>query len=63
MINTQRGKDPSRDAYHIRRTSVERGIPYITTLAAAKATVEAVETLLRSDRLGVTALQDYYAGA
>jgi carbamoyl-phosphate synthase large subunit len=40
---------------------VERGLPYITTIAAAQATVDAVESLLLNDRLSVTALQDFHA--
>jgi carbamoyl-phosphate synthase large subunit len=60
VINTAEGKGPASDAYLMRRTALERGIPYITTLAAAKATVDAVESLIKSDHLTVTALQDYY---
>ncbi len=60
VINTAEGKGPASDAYLMRRTALERGIPYITTLAAAKATVDAVESLIKSDHLTVTALQDYF---
>jgi len=60
VINTAEGKGPASDAYLMRRTALERGIPYITTLAAAKATVDAVEALIKSDHLTVTALQDYF---
>jgi carbamoyl-phosphate synthase large subunit len=60
VINTAEGKGPASDAYLMRRSALERGIPYITTLAAAKATVDAVESLIKSDHLAVTALQDYY---
>ena len=60
VINTAEGKGPASDAYLMRRTALERGIPYITTLAAARATVDAVESLIKSDHLTVTALQDYY---
>ncbi|MCA1906560.1 MAG: carbamoyl-phosphate synthase large subunit [Desulfarculus sp.] len=62
VINTAEGKDPQSDAYQIRRAALERGLPYITTIAAAKATVDAVEALLKSDHLSVTPLQDYYRG-
>jgi carbamoyl-phosphate synthase large subunit len=61
VINTSEGRDPFRDAYNIRRCAVERGLPYITTIAAAQATVDAVESLLLNDRLSVTALQDFHA--
>ena len=65
VINTggDKAKGTYNDAYMIRRTAVERGIAYITTMAAATATVEAVEALKTSGRLGVTPLQEYYAQA
>ncbi|RJX29769.1 MAG: carbamoyl-phosphate synthase large subunit [Desulfarculus sp.] len=63
VINTTEGKGPASDAYQIRRSALERGLPYITTIAAARATVDAVESLLKSDHLTVTPLQDYYAAA
>jgi carbamoyl-phosphate synthase large subunit len=59
VINTPGGKDPHKDAFKIRRTAVERGLPYVTNIAAAEATVQAVEALIKSDNLSVTALQDY----
>lgn len=61
VINTTEGKGPASDAYQIRRTALERGLAYCTTLAAARATADAVEALLKKDTLTVTPLQDYYA--
>jgi carbamoyl-phosphate synthase large subunit len=61
VINTTEGKGPASDAYRIRRTALERGLAYCTTLAAARATADAVEALLKKDTLTVTPLQDYYA--
>jgi carbamoyl-phosphate synthase large subunit len=60
VINTAEGKGPKSDAYLIRREALERGLPYITTLAAAKATVDAVEEMLRTEGVTATSLQDYY---
>jgi carbamoyl-phosphate synthase large subunit len=37
-----KGRDPSRDGYKIRRAAVEFGIPYITTLEAALASLGAI---------------------
>ena len=61
VVNTSEGKDPHKDGYNIRRAAIERGTPYITTVAAAKATADAVEAFIREEKLTVTALQDYYA--
>ncbi len=65
VINTggDKVKGSFNDAYMIRRTAVERGIAYITTMAAATATVEAIEAIVTKGRLGVTPLQDYYGRA
>ena len=60
VINTSEGKDPFKDAYHIRRSALERGISYVTTMAGAKATVEGVEALIKNDGFSVTPLQEYY---
>ena len=60
VINTAGGKGPVGDAYKIRRSALDRGLAYITTIAAARATVDAVESMLKSDHLTVTPLQDYY---
>ena len=60
VINTAEGKGPASDAYRIRRTALDRGLAYITTLAAARATAQAVEALLKNDTITVTPLQDYY---
>ena len=60
VINTAQGKGSASDSFQIRRTALERGLPYITTVAAAQATVDAVEALIKNDRLTVRALQDYY---
>lgn len=45
VINTpSRKKEAKRDGYVIRRNAVELGIPYITTIAGARASVEAMKT-------------------
>jgi carbamoyl-phosphate synthase large subunit len=60
VINTSEGKDPYQDSYHIRRSALERGISYVTTMAGAKATVEGVEALQQRKGFTVTPLQEYY---
>ena len=60
VINTAVGRGSTRDAYEIRRTAVERGIPYITTTPLARATADAIKALIDEEHLGVRALQDWY---
>jgi len=59
VINTTFGAESVRDSYSIRRTTLDFGIPYFTTVAAAKAAVLAIESLLKS-RLEVRSLQEYH---
>ncbi len=49
VINTPLGKSTTVDAIKMRRAALKLGIPYVTTVAGAKATAEAIETLKRQD--------------
>ena len=60
VINTTIGKQSIIDSYSIRRTALERSIPYCTTIPGARATVRAIETLQAEPVPPVRALQDYY---
>jgi len=59
VINTSLGKKTSSDAYEIRRTTLIYNIPYTTTIAGAKALVEAVGELQSGD-WDVKTLQEYH---
>jgi carbamoyl-phosphate synthase large subunit len=59
IINTPSGRTPRKDEIVIRSTAVAFGIPLITTVSGASATVNAIEILLCKE-LNVRALQDYH---
>ncbi|PWB80488.1 MAG: carbamoyl phosphate synthase large subunit, partial [Candidatus Methylomirabilota bacterium] len=59
VINTPVGHHARLDSYSIRRTAVTMGIPYFTTMAAARAAVEAIQAM-RQGKLRVKALQEYH---
>jgi len=59
VVNTPSGKGPRTDEARIRRTATARGIPCVTTIAAASASASGIEALKRRD-LQVRALQDYH---
>ncbi|MDE2320687.1 MAG: carbamoyl-phosphate synthase large subunit [candidate division NC10 bacterium] len=59
VINTPGGHHARLDSYSIRRTAVTMGIPYFTTMAAARAAVEAIQAMQRGT-LRVKALQEYH---
>jgi len=62
VINTPFGRETRSDGYHIRTAAVQHGVSNITTLAAAQASVQAIEAIKRGN-LGVIALQDFGGGA
>jgi len=57
VINTPFGRETRSDGYHIRTAAVQHGVSNITTLAAAQASVQAIEAMMQG-RLEVIALQD-----
>ncbi len=59
VINTAQGKVSREDAYLIRRYAMELEVPYATTIACARAMVQAIKRL-KEARFGVRPLQDYY---
>jgi carbamoyl-phosphate synthase large subunit len=62
VVNTTAGVQAIKDSFDIRRTALMRGIPYYTTLSAAKAAVGAIAEL-RSGRMDVRSLQEYQEDA
>lgn len=61
VINTTSGKQSLKDSFSLRRTALTQKIPYFTTAAAAKATVEAIKELAKVD-YEVESLQSIAAG-
>ena len=61
IINTSEGKQSAKDGYIIRRLAIELGIPYVTTLAGARAALNAIEAI-QNNKIGVKSLNDYIDG-
>lgn len=59
IINTPSGKQSADDNYLIRRMAVELGIPYVTTLAGARAALNAIENIEKG-KIGVKSLNEYH---
>jgi carbamoyl-phosphate synthase large subunit len=59
VINTPLGAQSKADSYYIRRTALIYNIPYVTTLAAAKAVAHAI-LHLTEENLSVRSLQEYH---
>jgi len=59
IINTTVGKQSIVDSYSIRRTALDRQVPYVTTIRGASAVVKAIEAL-NKHKLDVKPIQSYY---
>ncbi len=59
IINTAIGRQSIKDSYLIRRSAIEKQIPYVTTIRAAEATVRAIEAM-KARKVGVKAVQSYH---
>jgi carbamoyl-phosphate synthase large subunit len=61
VINTPAGKKGVTDDSYIRKTAIKYKVPYITTLAAAKAAVKGIEAAKKAGQGGVKSLQAYHS--
>jgi carbamoyl-phosphate synthase large subunit len=59
IVNTTVGKQSIRDSFSIRRTALDRQVPYVTTIRGAIAVAKAIE-VLRQRKIGVRPIQLYY---
>jgi len=59
VINTTVGKRTITDSFAIRRTALDRQVPYVTTIRGAGAVAKAIDAL-KQQRLGVKPIQLYY---
>ncbi|HTM45254.1 MAG TPA: carbamoyl-phosphate synthase large subunit [Polyangiaceae bacterium] len=64
VMNTTQGAQAIRDSYAIRRHALLGNVPYFTTMAAALAAVDALETFAHSSQRGaaqVRSVQEWHA--
>jgi carbamoyl-phosphate synthase large subunit len=59
IVNTPSGRGARADGYEIRRAALRRGVPTMTTMAAAQAAVQAIADA-RTGATGVRCLQDIH---
>ena len=59
VINTPVGGKGKHDDSYIRKTAIQHKIPYITTTAAAMATVAGIATV-KSGNVEVKSIQEYH---
>ena len=61
IINTPAGKTSVHDDSYIRKNAIKHRIPYITTMAAAKASAEGIRAIKENTHFGVKSLQAHHA--
>jgi carbamoyl-phosphate synthase large subunit len=59
VLNTTEGRQAIRDSYSLRRAALVHRVPYYTTVAGARAVVQAI-TACRAHELAVAPLQSYH---
>ena len=61
VVNTTAGTTSIRDSFSIRRTALMRGLPYYTTMSAARAAADAIARL-KAGSIQVCSLQEFQHG-
>ena len=61
VINTPIGRQAAHDDKYLRRAALDYAVPTVTTLAGARAAVQAISALQQQPRLSIHALQDVHA--
>ncbi len=59
IINTTVGKQSIMDSFSIRRSALDRQVPYVTTIRGATAVAKAIEAM-KNRKIGVKPIQLYY---
>ncbi|MBQ4487467.1 MAG: carbamoyl-phosphate synthase large subunit [Oscillospiraceae bacterium] len=60
IINTPAGKTSAYDDSYIRKSAIRHRVPYITTMAAAKASAEGIKAIKENRHFGVMSLQKHH---
>jgi len=59
IINTPIGRYSKYDDSYIRMMAIQKKVPYVTTIAAAEASIKGIEAIMK-EKVQVKSLQDYY---
>lgn len=61
IINTPIGSDRANDDSYLRKAAIKKKIPYMTTMAAAKATASGINTIKERGNSDVKSIQELHA--
>ncbi len=59
VINTVSGAQAQKDSFSIRRSALQYGVPYTTTVAGARAVIYAIESL-KKKKISIKSIQEYH---
>jgi carbamoyl-phosphate synthase large subunit len=59
IINTVTGTKAHKDSFSIRESALQYNVPYTTTIAGARAAINAIEIMLSKD-ININSLQEYH---
>ncbi|MFH1878032.1 MAG: hypothetical protein ABH883_04425, partial [Candidatus Omnitrophota bacterium] len=60
IVNTPAGRDSKFDDSYIRITAIQHKMPYVTSIAAAEASIAGIEAMKQNIDMLPKALQDLY---
>ncbi|MCR4687647.1 MAG: carbamoyl-phosphate synthase large subunit [Lachnospiraceae bacterium] len=60
IVNTPAGKDKIFDDSYIRKNAIKHKVPYITTMAAARASIDGIAAIKSGGSIAVHSLQDLH---
>ena len=61
IVNTPNGKKGAVDDSYIRKAAIKGRIPYMTTMAAARAAAAGIKTVKAEGTLSVKSLQEFHS--
>ena len=61
IINTPIGRERQWDDSYLRKTAIKKKVPYMTTIAAAKATISGIKAMKRYGGSEVRSLQELHS--
>ena len=61
IVNTPIGKDRNEDDSYLRKAAIKKKVPYMTTMAAAKATISGIQSLKKPGCGEVRSLQELHS--
>ena len=61
IINSPVGKDSVNDDSYLRKAAIKAKVPYMTTIAAAKASIEGIAYLKKNGAAEIKSLQELHS--